>query len=85
MTAAMRPGDDAKARASEAGSSVIVPGSISTRSGQRARKLDRRHRRHRRVRDGRDVIVGAEPERLERQHERVGAARDADRVRGAEI
>ncbi len=51
----------------------------------RARKLDRRHRRHRRMRDGRDVIVSAEPERAERQHERVGAARDADRVRGAEI
>ena len=52
---------------------------------RRAGAGDRLRRRVERERRADHLVAGADPHRLEREHERVGAVRDADRVRHAEI
>ena len=51
----------------------------------RARQLDRRDGRHRGMRDGDDIILGPDADRLQRQHQRIGAAADADAVADADV
>ena len=50
-----------------------------------ARQLDRGHGRDRGMRHGGDVIVGTKRQRPEGNHQRIGAAGDADRVAAADI
>ena len=52
---------------------------------RRADAGDRLGRRVERERRADDLVAAPDPHRLERQHERVGSVRDADRVRHAEI
>ena len=52
---------------------------------RRADARDRLGRRVERERRADHLVAAADAERVEREHERVGAVRDADRVRDAEV
>ena len=53
--------------------------------GRRAAPRDRLGGRVERERRADHLVAGADPHRVEREHERVGAVRDADRARHAEV
>ena len=85
MTAAMRPGGAAKRAASARRIERHGRGIDIDEQRPRAGQLDRRDRRDRGVRDRGDIILGAEIERPQRQHQRIGAAGDADAMAAADI
>ena len=71
--------------ATSSGSRLSVAGSMSANTGVApTRAIASGVAKN--VNDGADhLVAGADPHRLEREHERVGAVGDADRVRDAEI
>ena len=73
------------ARATSAGSRFSVAGSMSTKTGVAPRRaIDSAVAKN--VNAGQiDLVALADPERVEPEHERVGAVGDADRVLDAEV
>ena len=67
------------------GSRFIVCASISAKTGSRAAAGDRLCGRVERERRADHLVAGPDPERVERDHERVRAVRDADRVLDSEV
>ena len=71
--------------ATSSGSRLSVTGIDVGEDGSRAGPGDRLGRRVERERGADHLVTGADPHRLERENERVGAVRDADRVRHVEV
>ena len=73
------------ARATSAGSRFSVAGLMSTKTGVAPRRAIA-SAVAKNVNAGQiDLVAVADPERVEREHERVGAVGDADRVLDAEV
>ena len=71
--------------ATSAGSRFSVTGSMSANTGVAPDAGDRLGGRVERERGADHLVAGADAHRLEREHERVGAVGDADRMRHVEV
>ena len=72
-------------RSTSSGSRFSVAGVDVGEDRRRADARDRLGGRVERERRADDLVAGADPERVEHEHERVGAVGDADRLRHAEV